>query len=142
MVSIIATVIFLRFWKPKKIWRFDYDDQDRASFLRPREKSLTTSEASGRREDFDGHVQVRSYPLGKVLKAWMPFAILSVFVLLWGLPPVKLAMNQATTPAFKVVLAGWQGPTRPAGLGRALSAQCGLSRRARGGQADSRSRAL
>src|ERR1700678_1901039 len=25
VVSILCTVIFLRFWKPKKIWRFDYD---------------------------------------------------------------------------------------------------------------------
>ena len=34
------------------------------------------------------------------MRAWMPFAILSVFVLLWGLPTVKLAINTATTPAF------------------------------------------
>src|ERR1700723_2822735 len=27
VVSIIAALIFLRFWKPKKIWRFDYDDK-------------------------------------------------------------------------------------------------------------------
>src|SRR5438034_7989398 len=27
VVSIIATIIFLRFWKPRKIWRFDYDEQ-------------------------------------------------------------------------------------------------------------------
>src|SRR5271170_4914693 len=25
VVSIIVTIIFLRFWKPKKIWRFDYE---------------------------------------------------------------------------------------------------------------------
>src|ERR1700730_7488138 len=25
VVSILATIAFLRFWKPKKIWRFDYD---------------------------------------------------------------------------------------------------------------------
>ena len=25
VVAIVCTVIFLRFWKPKKIWRFDYD---------------------------------------------------------------------------------------------------------------------
>src|ERR1700732_563356 len=25
IVSIIVTIVFLRFWKPKKIWRFDYD---------------------------------------------------------------------------------------------------------------------
>src|SRR5213082_2404111 len=27
VVSIIAVLIFLRFWKPKKIWRFDYDEK-------------------------------------------------------------------------------------------------------------------
>jgi lactate permease len=41
----------------------------------------------------------------------MPFAILSVFVLLWGLPKIKLAINQATTPAFNVVLP--DGKVRP-----------------------------
>src|SRR5438477_3808663 len=27
VVSIVATVAFLRFWKPRKIWRFDYDEK-------------------------------------------------------------------------------------------------------------------
>jgi len=45
----------------------------------------------------------------------MPFAILSVFVLVWGLPAVKLAMNQATTPSFKVVMA--DGKVRPGPAG-------------------------
>ena len=27
VISIVAVLIFLRFWKPKKIWRFDYDEQ-------------------------------------------------------------------------------------------------------------------
>src|SRR3989442_1066784 len=45
------------------------------------------------------------------LKAWMPFAILSIFVLVWGLPKVKLAMNKATTPAFSVILP--DGKKRP-----------------------------
>ena len=27
VVSIVAAVTFLRFWKPKRIWRFDYDDK-------------------------------------------------------------------------------------------------------------------
>jgi lactate permease len=49
----------------------------------------------------------------------MPFAVLSLVVLVWGLPKVKLAMNRATTPAFIVVLpdgkvrpgpAGWDVP--------------------------------
>ena len=66
-------------------------------------------------KEFDGYARdndkVRSYPVGQVLKAWMPFAILSLFVLLWGLPKIKLAINQATTPAFKVVLP--DGKVRP-----------------------------
>src|SRR5947199_1443299 len=33
VVSIIAIIIFLRLWKPRKIWRFDYDEQ--AAPLRP-----------------------------------------------------------------------------------------------------------
>jgi len=41
----------------------------------------------------------------------MPFAILSVFVLIFGLPPIKLAINQATTPAFRVYLPN--GKIRP-----------------------------
>src|SRR3981189_1043812 len=27
VVSIVAVLIFFRFWKPKRIWRFDYDDK-------------------------------------------------------------------------------------------------------------------
>src|SRR3989454_9358705 len=50
-----------------------------------------------------GHTK-HTYTGGQVLKAWMPFAILSIFVLVWGLPKVKLAMNKATTPAFSVIL--------------------------------------
>jgi lactate permease len=108
-ISIIATVIFLRFWKPKKIWRFDYD----AKAESPSTGDEVMDAAGGEWpvKTFDGYVKVHSYPLGRVLKAWMPFAILSGVVLIWGLPAVKLAMNRATTPAFKVVLA--DGKVRP-----------------------------
>ncbi len=110
VVSIIATLIFLRFWKPKKIWRFDYDDHLPAPH-KPTAAIMDDMGADWEAEKFDGLVQVRSYTAGQVLKAWMPFAILSLFVLLWGLPSIKLAMNRATTPAFRVVLPN--GKVRP-----------------------------
>jgi lactate permease len=59
----------------------------------------------------------------------MPFAILSLFVLVWGLPKVKLAMNQATTPSFKVMMpdgkprpgpAGWDWPYLHAKVSRTM----------------------
>ncbi len=82
VASLAATVIFLRFWQPKTIYRFEHE---RAEYERT------------------GHTK-HTYTGGQVLKAWMPFAILSIFVLVWGLPKVKLAMNKATTPAFSVIL--------------------------------------
>lgn len=110
VVSIVALLIFLRFWKPKTIWRFDYDDTD--STL-PEPAGEISDQVGGEwaAEKFDGFVKVRTYTAGRVLKAWMPFAILSFVVLLWGMPKIKQAMNQATTPAFRVVLA--DGRVRP-----------------------------
>jgi lactate permease len=100
VISLVATMLFLRVWKPKRIWRFaDEREEDAAKLAR--------------------NDAVKHYSAGQIAKAWLPFAILSVFVLAWGLPTVKLAMNQATTPAFKVILpdgkvrpgpAGWDWP--------------------------------
>ena len=114
VVSLVAVLAFFRFWKPNKLWRFDYDDKGKAPAV-----------ATGKISDdvggewtagkFDGLVTVRTYSAGQVLKAWMPFAILSLFVLLWGLPKIKLAMNLATTPSFRVVLANGNVRSGPPG---------------------------
>jgi len=111
VISIIATVAFLHLWKPKKIWRFDYDAVE-PSVTPPTAVITDQFGADWAPSDFDGMAaKVHSYPAVQVLKAWMPFAILSLLVLLWGLPKIKLALNQATTPAFKVVLP--DGKPRP-----------------------------
>jgi lactate permease len=110
VISIGATLVFLRFWKPKKIWRFDYDDKPSAVHA-PVAKVSDDLGGEWAAKQFDGLVQPRTYTAGQVLKAWMPFAILSLFVLLWGLPKIKLAMNLSTTPSFRVVLAN--GKVRP-----------------------------
>jgi lactate permease len=110
VVSLVVVLIFLRFWKPKKIWRFDYDDKKPV----PHSSTAAIHDDVGGEwsaEEFGGPVKARTYTAGQILKAWTPFAILSLFVLLWGLPSIKLAMNQTTTPAFRVVLAN--GKVRP-----------------------------
>ncbi len=110
VVSIVAVLIFLQFWKPKKTWRFHYDDK--APVRTPASMEIV-HQVGGEwtAGQFDDSVNVRRYTTARVLKAWMPFAVLSIFVLLWGVPSVKLAMNLGTTPAFRVILA--DGKVRP-----------------------------
>jgi len=76
IVSLVATVIFLRFWQPRRIWRFA-DERPAAA---------------------------RRFTATQIAKAWLPFAILSLLVLLWGLPTIKGALNRATTPVWNVPL--------------------------------------
>jgi lactate permease len=112
VVSIIVTIVFLRFWKPKRIWRFDYDKTESApAGTMPAAEVADDMGGKWPAKEYDGYVAAKKYSAGVTLKAWMPFAILSLFVLLWGLPKVKLAINQATTPAFHVVQA--DGKVRP-----------------------------
>jgi lactate permease len=89
VASMVATVLFLRAWRPKRVWRFEDEREKDAA-------KLARAEA------------VKHYTGGQIAKAWMPFAILSVFVLLWGLPSVKAAMGKATTPAYAT--GGWDVP--------------------------------
>jgi lactate permease len=89
VVSMIATLLFLRVWQPKRIWRFENEREEDAAKLARKEVIINRAG-------------------GQVAKAWMPFAILSLFVLLWGLPTIKTAMGRSTTPAFKA--GGWEVP--------------------------------
>ena len=89
VVSMVATLLFLRVWQPKKIWRFEDEREEDAAILARKEVA-------------------KQYTKGQVARAWVPFAILSVLVLVWGLPSVKTAMGKATTPAFEK--GGWEVP--------------------------------
>src|SRR2546423_3741541 len=62
IVSLVVTLLFLRVWQPKKIWRF----RDEAA--------VDASSAKG---------TSKRYSAKQTAKAWMPFVILSVFVLCW-----------------------------------------------------------
>jgi lactate permease len=42
------------------------------------------------------------HPRGDVIRAWLPWAILTVFVFVWGLPPVKAWLNGIFAPNFPI----------------------------------------
>lgn len=83
VISLSTTILFLKFWQPRNVYRFE-DEKD----AKERERSRRSKR--------------------RIAKAWMPFALLSIFVLVWGLPSVKNAMNRWTTPAFEQK--GWDVP--------------------------------
>lgn len=70
LVSLFALAIFLRFWKPKNIYRFASDNELDA--------------ARGNEVTYTG---------GQIFKAWSPFLVLTGFVTLWGMPTIKLALT-------------------------------------------------
>jgi len=63
VISIVAGLIFLKFWKPKKIWRFDYDDKPVAV---PPPTGEIADQFGGKwdAENFDGYVKARTYTAG------------------------------------------------------------------------------
>src|SRR5690242_18480318 len=104
LFSLLCTVLFLLFWKPKKIWRFE----DEGGHI------MVTSAGKGVPSVSGGAgPEVHSYSFGQTFKAWLPFLILSVFVFLWGYKPVKATLNK-TTPAWTTPegkpRGGWETP--------------------------------
>ncbi len=76
LVSLFATALFLFVWKPKKAWHFP--DEPPAQ-------------------------PVRHYKIREIVSAWVPWMLLTLFVFVWGLPPVKRFLNE-TSVTFEVPL--------------------------------------
>ena len=118
VVSLVATTVFLRFWKPKRVWRFAEESVE-ANNEEANEEAIAASVITQGANDTRSTVRVseRRYSRRAIARAWMPFVLLTLFVLLWGLPAIKTAMNRWTTPAFE--RGGWEVPTLHGAVTRA-----------------------
>ena len=85
--SIVCLVLFLRVWKPATIWT--------STSLKGHE----VAEAMGQKPTV---AQFKHHPPGDVARAWLPWLVLTVFVFVWGLPPVKNALNGIYAPSFPI----------------------------------------
>jgi len=108
VVSLVVTLLFLRVWQPKRIWRFP-EERETAPALAQSATQTPVTDTMGdewkiRQKPFAG----AHYTAVQIARAWLPFAILSIFVLCWGIPSIKNAMGKATTPAFQS--GGWEVP--------------------------------
>ncbi|MEO8407147.1 MAG: L-lactate permease [Oxalobacteraceae bacterium] len=89
IVSMVSLVLFLKVWKPKKIWT--------STSLRGHEADSGTPDIES--EMPRGHEADAAAALFKkhdrraLILAWMPWVILTVFVFAWGIPTLKSWMD-------------------------------------------------
>ncbi|MEJ7646951.1 MAG: lactate permease LctP family transporter [Chryseolinea sp.] len=81
LASIISLMLLLKFWKPRSVWRFDNEEPS----------------------SFD---PVLKYSGPAVLWAWSPFIIMTLFIVTWGMEPVKAILNNVGM--LKVSIPGLQ----------------------------------
>ncbi len=106
IVSMVALVAFLKVWQPKKIWtsaslngRVDNSRDD----IVPLEATGTAASLSNGASRGKAQPVVRAqHSRADIIRAWTPWAILTVFVFVWGLPPVKAALNSLFAPNFPI----------------------------------------
>ncbi len=85
LVSMASLILFLRVWQPKTVWT-SASLKDREAETAPhRTKSAESAER---------------YTRAEIVRAWTPWLILTVFVFIWGLPPVKAYFNTLFAPKF------------------------------------------
>jgi lactate permease len=109
IVSIAALALFLKFWQPKRIWRFEVRTGSGSDRVDPAEESRRVSEARplGRALSNDALADARASDRirnskSEILRAWMPWIILSVVVFVWGLPQTKAFLDGISAPKISI----------------------------------------
>ena len=80
--SLVITALFLRFWQPAEIWKLNSDSSWK---ITPADSFTVTA------SDIPKSTESPAY-----WRAWMPWALLSLMVLLWGWPSIKSTLNGGT----------------------------------------------
>lgn len=102
IVSMVALVSFLKVWQPKKIWT-SASLQGRVDNSRDDiEPIAITGQTIGAVSTGSGATARVQHSRADIIRAWTPWAILTVFVFIWGLPPVKAALNSIFAPNFPI----------------------------------------
>jgi lactate permease len=84
LVSMVCLIGFLMVWHPKRVWTFEGEEAKTE------------------------HRAAHGYRTGEVVRAWVPWIILSVIVFCWGTPTGKKIMN--TPEKVFTSMASWSTP--------------------------------
>jgi lactate permease len=85
IISMVSLILFLRVWQPQRNWT--------SPSLKGHDSSASEAKPPN---------EITRHSKADLVRAWTPWAILSVFVFFWGLPPVKNWLNGLFAPAFPI----------------------------------------
>ena len=90
LVSLGCLAVFCTVWRPAEAWDFPREERAQSvAFDKPRAAAGTVE---GRLRP-EGAVAVVAHTRAEVMRAWMPWVFLSVFVTAWGAGPIKAFLN-------------------------------------------------
>jgi lactate permease len=95
LASIGSLLFLVRFWQPRSIWRFEHE----RDHVPPTATQQPEGPGAANR-----HIPTDTPALTRQerLRAWMPWVMLGVIVLLWGLPQVKGFLNHIYSASISV----------------------------------------
>lgn len=100
--AMLALVILLRFWQPRETWYF------------PNEGEVPS-------EQFPASASFKRYSRNEAIRAWVPWAILSICVFLWGIPQLRAFLDGGKPPVTAnanvgTTLRWWERPNVLSGI--------------------------
>jgi len=106
-VSIASLATFLRFWKPKRIWRGEVSNGSSSDRVDVAKESVSETRRSGRALSNDALADARAsdtvrHSRSDMFRAWLPWIILSIVVFLWGLPQTKGFLDGISAPKIPI----------------------------------------
>lgn len=93
LISLIITGVFLHYWKPKSLWRFKTEKVEESVAVAAGGSSGSSGAdhppVADHISDYE-HSEVTRMPAGETLKAWMPFIVLCMLMVVIGTNKKKL----------------------------------------------------
>ena len=98
VVSLASLALFMKLWHPKRIWRFPGEVINAATETQ-RHADKSELEIDSTTRDLNSAIRNSQ---SEILRAWMPWIILSVVVFVWGLPQTKALLDGISAPKIPV----------------------------------------
>jgi len=103
MISLASLALFMKLWHPKRIWRFPGEVISAATETQRHgdEKDGLENDPTTKEAKRSLNSAIRN-PQSEILRAWLPWIILSVVVFVWGLPQTKALLDGISLPKIPV----------------------------------------